>query len=445
MDNENSPRSNVFDQLRKIGIERQDSQWLGGVAAGIAQRFNIDVVLVRGVFVALSLLGGTGFLVYGLAWGLLPGPKGTIPLERAVHGKDWTSALTGALVFLLIGFFLAPWLLSTVAPILWPLLVVAGILFVIFSRRDTKFAGTSKPRRTPKPSDPAPGSVVEKPWRAQRAQSFSTQAPVYPEQFPPATKPLRNPETTHPHTDKSNADSEEDSMDPEPRGFGHIPQDHGPQLDPHFAKANKKLRNAPPVPGWVATIIVGVTILTVALVLAADYLGAIALPGNGWGTAFAIGLFVVGLALVFVSLAHRTSGGLLGLAIPLLVLTVIFGGNDFRGMQGETVGVATDSNQYSSVFSKSTVDLRHLSTITEPTTVEVSSVFSKVDLELPTNIPVQIQADGLFLSSLNENNSQPTGGFAADAPTLTVVINGVFSGYDPEYSSDGTGTSNPTF
>ncbi|WP_404286272.1 PspC domain-containing protein [Glutamicibacter arilaitensis] len=445
MDNENSSRSNVFDQLRKIGIERQDSQWLGGVAAGIAQRFNYDVVLVRGVFVALSLLGGAGFLLYGLAWGLLPGPKGTIPVERAVHGKEWTSALTGALVFLVIGFFLAPWLLSTVAPILWPLLVVAGVLFVIFSRRDTKFAGTSKPRRTPKNHDSAPGSVVEKPWREPHAQSFSAQATVYPEQSPPATKPMRGPGSTRSNTNKNNADSEEDAMDPEPRGFGHVPHDPVPHLDPHFPKTYKKQRNAPPVPGWVATVIVGVTILTVALVLAADYLGAIALPGNGWGTAFAVGLFVVGLSLIFASLAHRTSGGLLGLAIPLLVLTVIFGGNDFRGSQGQPVSAATDSNQYSSVFSKSTVDLRHLSTITEPTTVEVSSVFSKVDIELPSNIPVQIQTDGLFLSSLNENESQPAGNFAEDAPTLTVVINGVFSGYDPEYSKAGTNTVTPTF
>jgi phage shock protein PspC (stress-responsive transcriptional regulator) len=49
-----------------------DGAMLGGVAAGLAAYFDLDVTLVRIVVVALSFLGGAGVPFYVAAWLLIP-------------------------------------------------------------------------------------------------------------------------------------------------------------------------------------------------------------------------------------------------------------------------------------------------------------------------------------------------------------------------------------
>src|SRR5690606_22341540 len=64
-----------FDWLRSLNIHREPG-WLGGVAAGLAHRLVIDVVLVRGVLVVLAILGLPVLFAYGIAWLLLPDTSG---------------------------------------------------------------------------------------------------------------------------------------------------------------------------------------------------------------------------------------------------------------------------------------------------------------------------------------------------------------------------------
>ena len=45
---------------------------LGGVAAGIAHHFDVDVTLVRVLWILAAIVGGTGFLVYIVLWIALP-------------------------------------------------------------------------------------------------------------------------------------------------------------------------------------------------------------------------------------------------------------------------------------------------------------------------------------------------------------------------------------
>lgn len=45
---------------------------VAGVAAGLAEYLNIDPVLVRVLFVLLSVFGGHGILIYLLLWLLMP-------------------------------------------------------------------------------------------------------------------------------------------------------------------------------------------------------------------------------------------------------------------------------------------------------------------------------------------------------------------------------------
>lgn len=53
---------------RKFRLDKQDNV-MAGVCSGIANYFNIDPLIVRGVFVAGALLGfGSFILVYLLIW-----------------------------------------------------------------------------------------------------------------------------------------------------------------------------------------------------------------------------------------------------------------------------------------------------------------------------------------------------------------------------------------
>lgn len=95
--------SGFFGWLRGLGVPRTPG-WIGGVAAGVANRLGIDPLIVRGVLVVFALFGAPAFLAYGVAWLLLPDATGRIHLERLLRGV-FDSALVGIAIFLLIGLF----------------------------------------------------------------------------------------------------------------------------------------------------------------------------------------------------------------------------------------------------------------------------------------------------------------------------------------------------
>ena len=49
-----------------------DDVMVAGVAAGLAEYLNIDPVLVRLLFVLLTISGGHGILIYAILWLLMP-------------------------------------------------------------------------------------------------------------------------------------------------------------------------------------------------------------------------------------------------------------------------------------------------------------------------------------------------------------------------------------
>lgn len=56
-------------RLRRAAFDKK----IGGVCAGLAQYFNVDVTLVRLVMVAAAILsGGLVFIAYLFAWAIMP-------------------------------------------------------------------------------------------------------------------------------------------------------------------------------------------------------------------------------------------------------------------------------------------------------------------------------------------------------------------------------------
>lgn len=74
------------------GVRRSGSSWVGGVLAGVAERYRIDPLLARGVFVALcAVSAGLGLLAYAAAWAVLPDPDGRVQYGRLRRG-EWRDA-----------------------------------------------------------------------------------------------------------------------------------------------------------------------------------------------------------------------------------------------------------------------------------------------------------------------------------------------------------------
>ena len=58
-------------QPRKLCRSQTDRK-LAGICGGLAEYFNVDVTLVRKIFVVLAVCGGAGLVLYQAMWILVP-------------------------------------------------------------------------------------------------------------------------------------------------------------------------------------------------------------------------------------------------------------------------------------------------------------------------------------------------------------------------------------
>ena len=119
-------------------IYRSESDRLiGGVAAGAGDYLGIDAAVVRVAFVALAFAGGLGVVLYLACWALVPSaPPGATAQPHADRKRiEPYVALGVAAVLGLLLLFRA----SGIWPgdgLVWPLLLVAGGLALLWSRAD---------------------------------------------------------------------------------------------------------------------------------------------------------------------------------------------------------------------------------------------------------------------------------------------------------------------
>lgn len=103
-----------FAAIRRSGLARSQDRWVAGVAGGIAGRLGVDPLVVRIAFIVLSLFGGLGFGLYGLAWALLPDASaaaGRIEAQAAQRG-DVSGALALAVGLVVLDLILGQGLLG---------------------------------------------------------------------------------------------------------------------------------------------------------------------------------------------------------------------------------------------------------------------------------------------------------------------------------------------
>jgi signal transduction histidine kinase len=129
----------------------RDAGWLGGVAAGIARRYGIDVSLVRLAFVIATAAGGAGVAAYALGWLLIPAGDSRPARARIRTGRAAVEVALGTglllLAILLTFRALGIWFSDAVV---WPLVLIASGGALIW-RQSTSGQRPAPVERVPKP------------------------------------------------------------------------------------------------------------------------------------------------------------------------------------------------------------------------------------------------------------------------------------------------------
>ncbi|MEL7208455.1 MAG: PspC domain-containing protein [Actinomycetota bacterium] len=77
-------------------LQRSRNRTIGGVAAGMADFAGVDVTIVRLAFVALTLFGGSGPLLYLVAWIIMPDAATVSPPPPGPFAAPAPASASGA-------------------------------------------------------------------------------------------------------------------------------------------------------------------------------------------------------------------------------------------------------------------------------------------------------------------------------------------------------------
>lgn len=142
---------------------------IGGVCAGLAEYFEVDIAIVRAIFLLALILKGTGVLLYIILWIVLPKkpfgivnpgvdytmpPQPGIPFEpvpkaEPIRNKS-NGGLIGGLILIMLGLFLLLDQFDFIPDLdfehLWPVIpIVVGLVFIFTSRKNKPVDQTSNP------------------------------------------------------------------------------------------------------------------------------------------------------------------------------------------------------------------------------------------------------------------------------------------------------------
>jgi phage shock protein PspC (stress-responsive transcriptional regulator) len=128
---------------------------VAGVCSGLGRRLGIDPIILRVGLVAASAAGGTGLLLYALAWALIPAEGGERAPVMRLAGRRETWMVVAGIVLLLVSalLLLREWGLWFSDAIVWPLMLAGGGAALIW--RQSAASPPAEPVPPPPPSRPA--------------------------------------------------------------------------------------------------------------------------------------------------------------------------------------------------------------------------------------------------------------------------------------------------
>lgn len=454
-------QENFFDWIRNQGIRRGPDRWIGGVASGVAHRFGIDPLIVRGIFIVLALFAGVGVLLYGIAWALLPEPDGRIHVQEAAAGR-WSGGMTGALITTIIGLpslgrGFWGWGWDGLPGLFWTLFWMGGIFYLIYFlvQRNKASKGTppmgqqnysAAPGKTSAYGTPAPGTpVAHGPSTAYgpsaaygTSTAGNTGVPVYGvgqhgtnlHGHSASAVPPSGPYTPSGPYSPSNPSGPRPPQGPIP------PQDWQPQP----AAPKRKGPGAA-----IVAVSAGAALLAGGTLKALDAGNVIELGNSANAVVWATGAAVLGLGILVAGLRGRTSGFLGFLAVAALIIGGIFNvvprdGDrfTFHDVNWAPTSLEQARQGIDVTGAQGVVDLTDI-TMNPPLISEVlipvDATASNVTVIIPDDVPVEVRADMTF-GNLNERGSD-RGGRLQDERTLyntgkpganlVVEIDGTFS------------------
>ncbi|PWD50393.1 hypothetical protein C8046_06750 [Serinibacter arcticus] len=403
--------------LRDLGVTRSSERWIGGVAGGVAARFNLDPLVVRGLFAASLLLGGIGFLLYGVAWALLPEPDGRIHAEQALRGHG-DSAMVGIVLLVVAGIGPASWIGAPWADggvwdglkgVGW-LVIAALVVYYLRQRRSGRgWAGgpgqrtsSSSSGATTTPAPPPPGTHPGPAGPLWGSASTASTSPA------PTVQDLTTP---YPEVGSEGTVHRSGSLPPlEPlpplTGSGAAGSTT-PAYATGATGASAPARPKPPIvrgPGTaMIAVVAALAILTVAALLLANRTGAVG--GIGWGLTLGILVALIGSAIVVTGLRGRRSGVLTLFAIVGMLAASSAVSNsqgwdwDWEATQlvGEVDITPTSREEAAAAVSigagNATVDLTQVPLTAETLTVPVSVNAGQIEIVVPAGADVRADID----------------------------------------------------
>ncbi len=124
------------EELKDLGAMRRSvtDRKIAGVAAGVARHLDIDPTIVRVLMVVLAFFGGAGLIAYIALWVLLP-EEGTTaqPLGLDHRNRGIAVAIAAGVAGLAV--------LGDASGALWfpwPLVIIAGIVFLVLNRSSSR-------------------------------------------------------------------------------------------------------------------------------------------------------------------------------------------------------------------------------------------------------------------------------------------------------------------
>ena len=311
------PAAEFFDRIRAFGVARPDEhRWAAGVCAGLARRWGLDPLLVRGLFVVGGLVTGIGLGVYGLLWLFLPHPDGRIHAQQVLRGTV-TGGFVGSVLFVLIDFPLSShwafgggWGLHPFGGLAFLAVIGLGVWWLVNRNKPGgPGGGFGGPGRAPGPDTPGHGAAAPSgtdfPGTASSSPAYGTPEPGPAGYGPGGYSPGGYGPTGYGPTDSYT-----------PGGHSHSHGGHGP------ATVTSPLLKAPKVD--LLRPLHSLTLTTLgAAMLAAGGIVVADRVGGGIRTApvvaVAVALGVVALGIIVSGALGRRAGGLAPIAVLLAI------------------------------------------------------------------------------------------------------------------------------
>ncbi|MBM7496553.1 PspC domain-containing protein [Oerskovia paurometabola] len=438
-----------FDTVRRIGISRSEDRWVGGVAGGVADRFGIDPLIVRGILVVSVFLTGAGLVLYGLAWALLPESRdGRIHLQQAIRG-DFDVAMLGAAATTIVGLswnngWLSWWHfagLEWLNGLLWTAAVVVVIVLVVNRRSDyrryaanratgqnAQHPGGPVPPKQPYPAQPftgapaqqgpppqgwqqprppygapapgaqpAPGVTYPAAPAAPSGPAYTASAPV-----PPPGYPAQRPVPPQAYAAQQAAAQQAARAHDHARRRAEREIERQRRAEEQRARAARRPRG----PGTaVVGITLGVSLLGAAVLLLLERRDVIDVPF--FYTWIGATIVLLGLGVIVSGLRGRTSGALGGLAIVATLIALPIAGlnSSIDNIDADLTARVSDAtytvtsvqdaeNGFAFTFGNPVVDLSQLdlSTVGEdPVVVPIDLSAGDLTVIVPADTPVEAE------------------------------------------------------